>query len=52
VRLIDVAPMLCRDGTCPAVIGNVIVYRNDAHLTATYVRTLTTWLSHQLPTVT
>ncbi|MEV0842841.1 acyltransferase family protein [Actinocatenispora sera] len=52
VRLIDVAPMLCRDGTCPAVIGNVLVYRNDAHLTATYVRTLTTWLSHQLPTVT
>jgi hypothetical protein len=27
----------------------VLVYRNGAHLTATYVRTLTPWLGKQLP---
>jgi hypothetical protein len=49
VRLIDPTPMVCLEGTCPAVIGDVLVYRNGAHLTATYVRTLTPWLGKQLP---
>uniref|UniRef100_UPI002A816AF7 acyltransferase family protein n=1 Tax=Streptomyces sp. CRN 30 TaxID=3075613 RepID=UPI002A816AF7 len=47
--LIDATSMFCRDGECPAVIGSVVVYRNDDHLTATYVRTLTEWLGKRLP---
>ncbi|MFD7707631.1 acyltransferase family protein [Streptomyces sp. NPDC059786] len=47
--VIDPTRMLCRDGECPAVIGSVVVYRNGSHLTATYVRTLTSWLSGKLP---
>ncbi|MCZ9339865.1 acyltransferase, partial [Streptomyces sp. TRM76130] len=47
--VIDATPMLCRGGECPAVIGNVVVYRNDDHLTATYVRTMTEWLGGELP---
>lgn len=35
-----VSPRFCAQGTCPAVIGNVLVYRDEQHLTATYVRTL------------
>jgi hypothetical protein len=49
VGLIDPTPVVCLEKTCPAVIGDVLVYRNGAHLTATYVRTLTPWLDKQLP---
>ena len=49
VRLIDPTPMICLKKTCPAVIGDALVYRNGAHLTATYVRTLTPWLAERLP---
>jgi peptidoglycan/LPS O-acetylase OafA/YrhL len=35
----------CRDGFCPATIGNVIVYRDTAaHVTASYARTLSPYL--------
>jgi hypothetical protein len=50
VHLIDPTPVLCLERRCPAVIGDVLVYRNGAHLTPTYVRTLTPWLGKQLPT--
>jgi hypothetical protein len=49
VRLIDPTPVLCLEKRCPAVIGDVLVYRNGAHLTPTYVRTLTPWLGERLP---
>jgi hypothetical protein len=49
VSLIDPTPTVCLEKTCPAVIGDVLIYRNGAHLTATYVRTLTPWLAKQLP---
>jgi peptidoglycan/LPS O-acetylase OafA/YrhL len=49
VRLIDPTSMVCLEKTCPAVIGDALVYRNGSHLTATYVRTLTSWLDGRLP---
>ena len=39
VTVVDLTPWLCSPDTCPAVVGNVVVYR-DNHLTDTYVRTL------------
>ncbi|NII40002.1 peptidoglycan/LPS O-acetylase OafA/YrhL [Curtobacterium flaccumfaciens] len=36
----DMTPSFCADGACPAVIGNVLVYRDSQHLTRTYVTTL------------
>lgn len=48
VRTVDPTPALCRDGTCPAVIGDVVVYGVTTHLTATYARTLEPWLDRQL----
>jgi hypothetical protein len=48
VHLIDPTPVLCLEKWCPAVIGDVLVYRNGAHLTPTYVRTLAPWLKEQL----
>lgn len=31
--------LYCSDATCPVVIGSVIVYRDQHHLTATYLKT-------------
>jgi len=47
-HLIDLSDIYCDDTTCPAVIGNVIVYRDDNHITATFARTLGSRLSREL----
>ncbi|MCY0903569.1 acyltransferase family protein [Arthrobacter sp. H14-L1] len=38
--VVDLHDYFCADGTCPAVIGNVLVYR-DNHMTNTFAKTLT-----------
>ncbi|WP_435202037.1 acyltransferase family protein [Janibacter sp. GS2] len=48
VGYIDLSDYYCPDGTCPAIVGNVVVYRDKSHLSAAYVRTLAAPLSHQL----
>lgn len=40
VRLIDMTSYVCGPRECPAVIGNVLVYFDDSHFTATFARTL------------
>jgi peptidoglycan/LPS O-acetylase OafA/YrhL len=52
VKLIDPLPVLCPNGSCPAVIGHALVYRNDYHLTATFSRTLAGWFARELPALT
>ena len=37
----DPAPWQCAEDTCPPVVGNLLVYRDRTHLSATYVRWLT-----------
>ena len=49
VTLIDPLSRLCPRRLCPPVIGNVLVYRGAAHITATYARTMAAWLSRRLP---
>lgn len=36
----DLTSSFCYEFVCPAVIGNVIVYKDDNHVTATYMKTL------------
>lgn len=36
----DLTDYFCNETTCPPVIGNVIVYRDTHHITATYAKTL------------
>ncbi len=49
VNLIDLTSLFCVDDRCPAVIGNVPVYRDSgAHLTSTYAETLAPYLMPQL----
>jgi peptidoglycan/LPS O-acetylase OafA/YrhL len=49
IRVIDPTRVFCRSGICPAVIGDVLVYRNTGHLTATWVYTMRGWLEGRLP---
>ncbi|MEQ3551451.1 acyltransferase family protein [Pseudonocardia nematodicida] len=37
---IDTAPAICEADVCPAEIGNVMVYMDDNHLTATYAESM------------
>jgi hypothetical protein len=42
--------LICEPTTCPAVVGNVLVYFDDDHLTQAYALTLTPYLSAKLMT--
>lgn len=48
VATIDMNDMLCTQTQCPMVIGNVIVWRDKHHLTATYARDLAPHLGDRL----
>ena len=48
VGLIDLTPQVCPDELCRAVIGNVLVYRDEHHLSATYAKTLSPWIARGL----
>ena len=47
-KLLDLTTYYCRDGTCPAVIGGVPVYRDFHHLTVTYARTMSPYVYREL----
>jgi hypothetical protein len=47
-HLIDVTAEVCPDDLCRAVIGNALVFRDKAHLTATFARTLSPWIDRGL----
>jgi hypothetical protein len=49
VKVLDPLPELCPRSLCPAVIGNVLVWRRLAHVTGTYSGTMSRWLARQLP---
>jgi hypothetical protein len=42
--IVDLGAYFCRDDSCPIVIGNVIVYRDQHHITATFSKTLAPYL--------
>jgi peptidoglycan/LPS O-acetylase OafA/YrhL len=45
---IDLTDALCTDRRCPGVIGNVLVYRDDDHLTTVYAGMLAGELDRQM----
>lgn len=45
IRFLDLTDYLCEPDFCPAVIGNVLVYHDAHHLSATYARTLAPFLA-------
>jgi hypothetical protein len=34
--VVDPAPWICTSSACPAIVGNILTYRDDTHLTATF----------------
>jgi hypothetical protein len=48
VKMIDLFDAICPADRCPPVIGNVLIYRQGAHITATYVKTMTPRLAKAL----
>lgn len=46
--VVDLTSRLCSPEICPAVIGQVLVFSDDHHLTATFMRTLTPFLETKL----
>ncbi len=48
VRVVDPTDGFCLEDLCPAVIGDVLVYRNSGHITATYMKTLGPWLARRM----
>lgn len=45
---LDMSAGICDPTLCPAIVGNIIVYKDVHHLSATYVRSLTDELGRQL----
>jgi peptidoglycan/LPS O-acetylase OafA/YrhL len=52
LKPLDMSDAVCRPDICRAVEGNVLVYHDAHHLSATYVRTLTNELGRQIGAAT
>ena len=37
---VPTAPWVCANGSCPVIAGNLLMYRDDNHLTDTYAKWL------------
>jgi hypothetical protein len=48
VSFLDLADHVCDDTRCPAEIGNVLVYLDDNHLTASYATTMAPVIEDQV----
>ncbi|CAL9417032.1 hypothetical protein SUDANB121_01792 [Nocardiopsis dassonvillei] len=48
VALVDLTEYVCPGGRCDAVVGNILVYWDHSHMTATYARTLVPILEEAL----
>ncbi|WP_338180147.1 acyltransferase family protein [Jatrophihabitans sp.] len=48
VPVIDMTSHICTTTTCPAVVGNVIVYRDNQHLSQTYTESIEPYLKSAL----
>ena len=49
--LVDMSAVICPADPCPPIIGNRIVYRDNHHLTATFVKSLAGVLGAALPAI-
>ena len=52
LRVLDMSEAVCRKDYCRAIEGNVLLYHDAHHLSATYMRTMTPELGRQLGSAT
>lgn len=48
VTLLDLRSVLCPDGTCHAVVGGLIAYADENHLSGSYALSLAGWFAREL----
>lgn len=48
IHSLDLTPWVCPEEMCPAIIGEVLIYRDGHHLTGTYARSLAPILEEEL----
>ena len=48
VRLVNPADWICADNACPAVVGNLLVFRDNSHLSVEFSRWLTPMITSLL----
>ena len=49
---LDLTNALCDTAVCRVIEGNVLIYRDEHHLTATYMRTMAPELGRQIAAAT
>jgi hypothetical protein len=52
MKVIDMSNAMCRDDYCRAAEGNILIYRDSHHLTATYVRSMAPELGRRIGALT
>ncbi|WP_258060981.1 acyltransferase family protein [Arthrobacter sp. 4R501] len=52
LHLMDLSDFICAGGICPAVVGNVYVYKDDNHLSRTYVESMIPMFEERLLSAT
>ena len=52
LKPLDMSNAVCRDDFCRVVEGNVLIYHDSHHISATYMRTMTNELGRQLAATT
>jgi hypothetical protein len=52
IKFIDMTDNICTTRTCPAVVGNILVYLDDNHLTRTYLETMMPVFTEQFDAAT
>jgi len=48
MTFLDYSDAMCRDGYCPAVVGNILVWHDKHHLTTSFMRSLIPYLDADL----
>lgn len=48
VDLVDLTPVFCDVTTCHTVVGGLVAYRDESHLTVTFARSLEPWFAKPL----
>jgi peptidoglycan/LPS O-acetylase OafA/YrhL len=48
ISTMDVTPFFCTATVCPAVIGSVVTYFDNSHMTATYARSLAPYVNAEI----
>jgi peptidoglycan/LPS O-acetylase OafA/YrhL len=46
--VVNPLPWFCDQNACPVVVGNILVYKDDSHISTTYAKLLAPLLSEQL----